>query len=72
MNGSVEAGSVALAGGELSYEARPGFTELMGSVLNERIYLPDGRYVEREDPALWFRSLPLHYHGSYMRAEIID
>jgi hypothetical protein len=70
--GQALAGTITLVGGKLSYQAEPGFDQMMESILAERIPLLGGGYVERDKPDLWMRNLPRQYHGSYLRARLSE
>jgi hypothetical protein len=56
------AGVITLENGKISYTANKGDENTMKSIMSE----------VTGDPKAWFRSLPLQYHGSALRASFVE
>jgi hypothetical protein len=56
------AGVITLIDGKLSYSVNEGYENTMKSIMSE----------VTGDPKAWFRSLPLQYHGSALRASFVE
>lgn len=60
---------ITLAGTEVSARVVGGKLNL-GNILNDAHLTKDKKVTLQDDPVAWFNSLPTHYSGSYMRAEM--
>ena len=70
--GQKVAGVISFASGKVQVKVTPGYERMMQSILDDEVWVR-GREISRAtNPAKWFQALPLHYHGSYLRAEMVE
>ena len=64
-------GTVTLEGRQLTIEPKSGYETFFKRLLDERHYINDDMVSAREDSRSWFKTLPSHFSGAFVRARIV-
>jgi hypothetical protein len=69
----VVVGRITLDGTKISVSPMEGYERLCTNVLQAPVTVDRGerQVLAKDEPGKWFMGLPVHYSGSYLRAEII-
>lgn len=70
-DGQILGGTIVLDGGKITGHAEDGHEKLIATVLENPTHDGVNLVDRREDAEALFRTLPMQYNGSYVRAEIV-